>query len=366
MSETEEQIHGSRILIVDDKPLNVSLLEAILVGDGYRQVKSVTDPRQVKDLYLKWRFDLILLDIRMPHLSGFDVMAQLQEVVDNDYLPILVLTAQSDGDTRDQALALGAKDFVTKPFKRTEVLNRIRNILLVRNLYLRERWEKEAVEAEVRRRTLELVDTQLAFIRQLGRAGEYRDNETGMHVVRMSKNCEALARALGQSEDYCEMLLHSSPMHDVGKIGVPDHILLKPGKFDPEEWEIMKTHVEIGAEILSTHPADIIQMAHTIVMTHHEKWDGSGYPNGLKGEDIPLEGRIAAVADVFDALTSVRPYKNAWEVEDAVKFIKDEAGSHFDPMIASAFIDILPEILNIRDQHTDDEETYAGFQRLAS
>ena len=173
----------------------------------------------------------------------------------------------------------GAKDFVTKPFERIEVTHRIRNMLEVRMMYNRRGWEKEIVEAQARERTQQLADTQLEFIHQLGRAGEYRDNETGMHVLRMSKSCQALALALGYSEEFGELILRASPMHDVGKIGIPDRILLKPGKLDADEWEIMKTHVEIGAEILSNHPAEIIQLARSIAMTHHEKWDGSGYPH---------------------------------------------------------------------------------------
>jgi len=359
-SVDQDALLKSRILIVDDKPANIALLDVILQGAGYTNVQSVSDPRLVRELHLKWRFDIILLDIRMPHMSGFDVMKELWEINEDDYLPVLVLSAQSDNDTRDRALEMGARDFVTKPFERVEVLNRIKNILEVRHLFVRRGWEKQAVEAEVRRRTQELVDTQLAFIRQLGRAGEYRDNETGMHVLRMSKSCEALALSLGFSSERAEMILHSSPMHDVGKIGIPDHVLLKPGKLDADEWEIMKTHVAIGGEILSHHPADIIRTAHTIAMTHHEKWDGSGYPNALVGEDIPEEGRIAALCDVFDSLTSERPYKKAWPIEEAIQFIKDNAGSHFDPNMATKFIEIMPTILDIRGKYADEEISYAN------
>ncbi len=365
--ELQDQIHKARILIVDDKPANVALLEAILKGEGYTDVTGVTDPRQVKELYEKWRFDIILLDIRMPHMSGFEVMEQLNDVIGDDYLPILVLTAQSDADTKIRALESGARDFVTKPFERIEVTHRIKNMLEVRLMYNRRGWEKEIVEAQVRQRTQEVVDTQLEFIRQLGRAGEYRDNETGMHVVRMSKGCQNLALALGYSVDFADLILHASPMHDVGKIGVPDHILLKPGKLDGEEWEVMKSHVEIGAEILSNHPAEIIQVARKIALTHHEKWDGSGYPKGLVGEEIPIEGRIAAICDVFDALTSERPYKEAWPVDRAVDLIRSESGKHFEPKIAGEFIDILPAILQIREDHADDATDMAKLEvKLAS
>jgi len=290
----------------------------------------------------------------MPEMDGFEVMEQLSKLIDGDYLPVLVLTAQTDTETRLRALEIGAKDFLTKPFDKTEVLQRIYNMLEVRILYNQQRNQSEILEAKVRERTQELSDTRLEIIRRLGRAGEYRDNETGMHVIRMSKSCQRMALAAGLGEEVAEVILNASPMHDVGKIGIPDAILLKPGKLNSEEWEIMKTHSEIGADILSEHSSDMIKMAQHIALTHHEKWDGSGYPNCLKGEEIPIEGRIAAICDVFDALTSDRPYKEAWPVEKAVTFINENSGSHFDPNLVKLFNEILPEILNIRNQYADD------------
>jgi putative two-component system response regulator len=204
-------------------------------------------------------------------------------------------------------------------------------MLEVRLLYKRQRWQAEHFEAMVRERTTELHETRLEIIRRLGRAGEYRDNETGMHIMRMSKGCQRLALAAGLDENQAALILQASPMHDVGKIGIPDRILLKPGRLEGEEWEIMKTHAEIGAKILEGHSSDIMELARSIALSHHEKWDGSGYPYGSKDVAIPIEGRIAAVCDVFDALTSERPYKKAWSVEDGMDFIKDNAGSHFDP-----------------------------------
>ncbi len=362
----DDQIFEANILIVDDKPANITLLEAILKGASYKNVHSVTDPRLVQDLHEKWQYDIILLDIRMPHMSGFDVMEQLQDKIVDDYLPILVLTAQSDVETKIQALQSGARDFVTKPFERIEVTHRIRNMLEVRLMYKRRGREKEIVEAQVRDRTQQLAETQLEFIHQLGRAGEYRDNETGMHVIRMSKGCQALALATGHSKDFGELILQASPMHDVGKIGIPDRVLLKPGKLDADEWTIMQTHVQIGAEILSDHPADVIQLARSIVLTHHEKWDGSGYPNKLAGEDIPIHGRIAAICDVFDALTSERPYKKAWATVDATAFIADQSGQHFDPTLAVKFLEILPEIQVIRENHADEDDESFDLCQLAA
>ena len=348
----------SSILIVDDNIANVELLEMMLDLAGYQNVACCTDSRQVTDLYLQKGFDLLLLDIRMPHLDGFQVMEKLAELTQDDYLPILILTAQKDMETRIRALEAGAKDFVTKPFDRTEVLNRIKNMLEVRRLYNERTSSAKILEDKVRERTKELHATRLEVIRRLGRAGEFRDNETGMHIIRMSKSCQQLALAAKLGESHAEMILQASPMHDVGKIGIPDRVLLKPGKLNDEEWAIMKQHPAIGAEIIGTSGADLMKMASSIAITHHEKWDGSGYPNGLKGEEIPIEGRITAIADVFDALTSERPYKKAWSVEKAVGLLKEEAGKHFDPTLVPIFLGILPEILQIGKQYADDVESF--------
>jgi len=356
VSDALDRMHDARILVVDDNPANVLLLERILDGAGYTNVTSTTDPCVVSGLHTKWHFDLILLDIRMPGMTGLEVMEQMAETIKNEYLPILVLTSETDDDTRMAALDLGAKDFVTKPFKKPEVLHRIRNMLEVRLLYNRERWSKEIVEAQVRERTQQLYDTQLDIIRRLAAAGEYRDNETGMHVVRMSKSCQRLAAEAGLDAKACELILHASPMHDVGKIGIPDRILLKPGKLGGEEWEIMKSHATIGADILGSHTSEVMQMARAIALSHHEKWDGSGYPYGLQGDAIPIGGRIAALCDVFDALTSERPYKKAWPVNEAIDFISQQAGQHFDPVLVGHFEAILPDIINIRDAHADTDE----------
>ena len=362
MPETIDQNHDAKILIVDDKIENVQLLEMMLTYAGYKNVTSTTDSRDVEQLHQDNNFDIILLDIRMPHLDGYQVMGKLSSQVKDDYLPVLVLTAQKDMETKLKALEAGAKDFVTKPFDKTEVLNRIANMLEVRTLYNERRQQNEILEAKVQERTLELQErnkeleeTRLEIIRRLGRAGEYRDNETGMHVIRMSKSCQRLALAAGLGEEHAERILQASPMHDVGKIGIPDGILLKPGKLDPEEWEIMKTHAEIGADIMGDFDSPLMRMAGMIAFTHHEKYDGSGYPNGIKGNGIPIEGRIAAICDVFDALTSERPYKEAWSVERAVDLINEESGKHFDPELVRLFKEILPDVLTIREQYADEE-----------
>jgi len=353
MTEILERIHEAKILIVDDNKDNVELLEELLALDRFGNVWSTTDPREVETLYREHRFDIILLDLHMPYLNGFQVMDRLSDILANDYLPILVLTAESDHEICVRALEMGAKDFITKPFHRAEVLLRICSMLEVRILYNQHRDQAKILEDAVKKRTRELRETQLEIIRHLGRAGEYRDNETGMHIVRMSKICECLAGARGLGDIFTETILHASPMHDVGKIGIPDRILLKPGKLDPKEWEIMQTHAEIGVKILGESPNEALTMARNIAWTHHEKFDGSGYPRGMVGEEIPVEGRIAAVADVFDALTSERPYKKAWSVEESVEFIKANSGSHFDPDYVELFVNSMGDILKIRKLYAD-------------
>ena len=367
MQWIKQHMLGAKILIVDDTPTNVTLLEAMLATAGYSNVFSTVDSREVKALHDDNNFDLILLDIRMPHMDGFMVMEQLSSGIEDDYLPVLVLTAQQDMETRLRALELGAKDFITKPFDSTEVLNRIGNMLEVRELYKNQKMQAELLELKVRERTRELnqrnedlENTRYEIINCLGRAGEYRDNETGFHVIRMSKSCHVLALAVGLDEEVALKILHASPMHDVGKIGIPDHILLKPGKLDAEEWEIMKTHAEIGAKILGNHDSELMTMARSIAQHHHEKWDGSGYPQGLKGESIPIEGRIAAICDVFDALTSPRPYKKPWSVDEAITYINEQSGSHFDPELVRLFNQELPRILAIGAEYNDDGDNQSA------
>lgn len=359
MDGIEDRILRAKILVVDDNPVNVVLLQAILDGAGYAHVWTTTDSRQVEPLYKEHRFDLILLDIRMPYLDGIQVMELLKKNMGEDYLPVLVLTAQTDQETRRRALDVGAKDFLTKPFEQWEVLLRIRNMLETRIYFNNQRLRADELEGLVRERTAMVRETQLEIVRRLGRAGEFRDNETGAHVIRMSRACHLLALAAGLSAERAETLLYASPMHDVGKIGLPDNILLKPARLDPDERKTMERHVEIGAEILKGHDSELMQMARCVALTHHEKWDGSGYPRGLKGEDIPLEGRIAAICDVFDALTSARPYKQGWTTEEALSFIKEQAGKHFDPWLVEIFEGIAPEVAKLREQLPDGESNPA-------
>ncbi|RAU21928.1 two-component system response regulator [Paramagnetospirillum kuznetsovii] len=352
MNGIDAKILSSAILILDDTRDNVDLLEMMLLMAGYSNITIVTDSREVETLFQKNSYDLLLLDIRMPHLDGFQVMERLATLIQNDYLPVLVLTAQQDRDTRIKALEQGAKDFLTKPFDRAETLMRIRNLLEVRVLYNERRQHAETLERKVLERTRELEDkaldlnqAQVEIIRSLGRIAEYRDTDTADHTVRVANICRILALACGLGEEAAELIALASPLHDVGKVAIPDCILLKPGPLDADELKVMRTHSMLGHEILGSYPSPLLDTARLIASAHHEKWDGSGYPNGLRGEEIPIEARIVAIADVFDALNSDRPYKNKWAIDATIGFIKEQAGIHFDPTIVDAFLRSLPTIL---------------------
>ena len=357
---------NAKILIVDDEQGNIHVLERMLNSAGYHNITSTTDSRSTPDIYQSMHPDLILLDIKMPGFSGFDVMDALRALEKESYLPILVLTAQLDTETRLKAIKAGAKDFVNKPFIMEEMLARINNLLEVRMLHNSVHSDKKSLETQVVERSQELHQYQVEIIQRLARAAEYRDNETGMHVIRISKLCERLARGLGLSDHECHLIRHASPMHDIGKIGIPDHILLKPGRLTLEEWSIMKTHTDIGALILSGSESEFLQMAEIIAGSHHERWDGSGYPRGLRGEEIPLVSRIVTVCDVFDALTSERPYKKAWPVENTIAEMKNQSGKLFDPHVLSAFMTLLPEMATICQQFSDSSQQIIQAQRKTS
>lgn len=352
-NEGRIQLHEGRILVVDDNPVNIAIIEKILLQDGYRHVDATTYPREVRKLYAANAYDLILLDIHMPEMNGFEVMAQLQADNPSDYLPILVLSADRSPQTRHLCLASGAKDFINKPFERIEVLFRVRNILEVRMLHRAVIRQNEELEQKVRERTRQLYEAQTKIIQCLGKAAEYRDNETGMHVIRMSKACALLAKQMGFSDEECDMILQASPMHDIGKIAIPDEVLLKPGRLSDHEWIKMQTHSEVGAEILGSYDSELMAVAAQIAKTHHERWDGSGYPQGLKGEEIPVYTRIVTVCDVFDALTSKRPYKPAWSAEKAMDYLWANAGNHFDPKVVHHFAAVLEQVLALKQEYPD-------------
>lgn len=359
----------ARLLIIDDTDANLQLMERILKRAGYTSVNTTADPTAAVSLYIRLQPDLIVLDLHMPGMDGFEVMEALNDVVPtNSFLPILVLTGDVDRDARDRALSTGAKDFLTKPFDPTELLLRIRNLLETRQLHQVLQNHNEHLENTVAERTGELrqaLDTlkeaqsrlkesQEETVRRLSIAAELRDESTGAHIQRMSRYCALMARELGMESDECELLRLASQMHDVGKIGIPDSILLKPGPLTLKERAVMERHCDVGHRILMGSDAELVVMAATIAWTHHEKVDGTGYPRGLSGDDIPIEGRIAAVADVFDALTTERVYKHAFPVNTAVSILREGSGTHFDPELVETFLDSLPAATAILERFGDE------------
>lgn len=339
----EARFHDARILVVDDQPGNVRLLEVFLGEAGYRHVEGMTDPTLVLERLDSGPLDLLLLDMRMPVLDGLAVLSLLQEPIHQEGLQVIVLTAQTERETRLAALSLGARDYLVKPFDTDEVLCRIRNALESRFLYQDREGEAERLEELVAQRTEQLIETQFELVRCLARAGEFRDSDTGSHIFRVSIGCHLLARAAGLPRQQTELIRYASMMHDIGKIGIADQLLLKPGKLTAEEFEQIKVHCQFGVDILGDYNADVTRMAREIAFTHHERWDGKGYPSGLRGEDIPIEGRITAIIDVYDALTSERPYKRALPADAALAIIRDSAGTQFDPRLVEHFISIFPE-----------------------
>lgn len=331
---------NARLLVVDDEAANVEVLIRTLTRAGFTRVESTTDSREVASLYIQHRPDLILLDLHMPHLDGLDVMDQLNEIAEASYLPILILSGDLTPEARREALSRGAKDFVNKPFQADELLLRIKTLLETRILYIQIQSQNQLLEAKVRERTRELVEAQIEIIERLAIAAEFRDDNTGQHTQRVGQMSALLARQLGLPDSQVSLIARGAPLHDVGKIGVPDTILLKMGKLTTEEFEVVKTHTAIGARILSGGKFPLLRLAEEIAFTHHERWDGNGYA-GIRGADIALAGRIVAVADVFDALTQQRPYKPAWPVADAIGEIDRQRGKQFDPDVVDAFLRVI-------------------------
>ncbi len=365
-NDLDARIHSARILVVDDNLDQLDLMEVMLRKHGYTHVELTDDPTRVASSYAAAPYDLILLDMEMPVMNGVDVMRQLKSVLKGAFMPVIVLTAHEGADVRLQALKEGARDYISKPFVDTEFTHRIRNHLEVRMLYNERERQNEILEQKVSERTRELKETQTEILRRLAKAGEYRDTDTGNHVQRVAHSCRALAQAAGLDAHTQEMIYMASPLHDIGKIGIPDNILLKKGRLTDDEMVIMRKHVDYGVDLLSNHPAHVLQMACTIAQNHHEKWDGTGYPNALSGEVIPIEARIVAICDVFDALTSVRPYKVAWTVEAAIGFLNGQAGMHFDPRLITLFENILPEIEAIRERFRDPVEPHLDPTQLVA
>jgi putative two-component system response regulator len=337
----DNSIADSRILIVDDNIANTLLLEGILEEEDYNNFMSIIDSRQVLSSFLEFKPDIVLLDLHMPHMDGFDVMTQLREIIPPEsYLPILVLTADITSEVKRRALSDGATDFLTKPFDPIEVELRIRNLLQTRSLHQRLQNQNQNLDQKVRERTFLLEESRIEVLNRLAIAAEYRDDNTGEHTQRVGRGVAQIAAGLGLSDKEVSQIRLASPLHDIGKIGIPDSILLKPGKLTPEEWEVMKTHATIGANILSGSQSPLLQMAEEIALTHHERWDGTGYFD-MKSEEIPLSGRIVTIVDVYDALTHGRPYKMAWSVDKALDEIKKQIGKQFDPQVVEVFLETI-------------------------
>src|SRR6476469_8908103 len=347
----------ARLLVVDDEEANRRLLDRILRNAGYSNVRTLGDPREVESVVEEYEPDLLLLDLQMPHLDGFAVLQHLAPHLSGaTYLPVIMLTGDASAEAKRDALSLGARDFVPKPFDATEILLRLGNLLETRFLHRQLESQNSVLETRVEERARELGEAQLEIVERLARAAELRDDATGRHTHRVGLLSALIADALGVGTRYVELIRRAGALHDIGKIGIPDSVLLKAGKLTPEEINIMRSHTIIGAHLLSGGQSELVRMAEKVAFCHHEKWKGGGYPQRLVGEKIPLEARIVALADFFDALSHPRPYRPAWPVEDVLDEVQRQSGNHFDPAIVATFIEsrcyeplLAPEILHSRE-----------------
>ena len=340
MPETElaAEVLDCRILAVDDESANVRVLERLLHRAGFAQVRALTDPRMVMRTFETFEPDLLLLDLHMPWIDGFGILEMLSEVIPaEEYFPILVLTGDLSEEVQDQALSMGARDFLTKPFNTSEVLLRIQNLLETRVLHLRLQRHNRTLEERVEQRTRDLAEAQVEILQRLAMAAEYRDDLTGRHAERVGLLSALIGRELKLPEEDVRLLRRAATLHDVGKIGVSDSILMKPGPLTEAEFAAMQRHTEIGDRILSGSRFPLLQMAAEVATSHHEWWNGEGYGNGVSGTDIPLTGRIVAVADVFDSLSHERPYKRAFTRVETLDYIRAGEGKQFDPRVVEAF-----------------------------
>ena len=357
-----ENTAPKKILAVDDEKVNLRVVAGFVQSFGHECLTALSGPEAIE--LLDDSIDLVLLDIMMPDMDGYEVCRFIRESSSQPEAPIIMVTALNSREDRIKAVEAGASDFVSKPIDKTELRVRMNSLLKMKEARDEvKRYQNELEEmAQVRTRALQVAVDNLVGLQQstvaahletiycLASAAEYKDEETAEHIKRMSYTAAIVARAKGLPEDEVRMVLHSSPMHDVGKIGIPDSVLLKPGTLDPDEWAIMKRHTTIGAAILSAGSSEYLETGRTIALSHHEKWDGTGYPKGLAGEDIPLYGRICALADVFDALLSKRPYKDPFPMEKALDIMRQGRGTHFDPELLDLFMDNLDEILSIHEE----------------
>ncbi|MFT4925443.1 MAG: putative two-component system response regulator [Phenylobacterium sp.] len=349
-----EAFSARRVLICDDSISNLLMLTALVEEDSDIKVDTTADPQRVSSMLLQKEYDLLILDLEMPQMSGFQVLELVRQHYTIDEFPVLIVTGKQGDDVLSKALLGGANDFINKPFNQIEVTLRVRNLLKIRQAVKYQRQANEFLEKEVEIRTDELNKTTDNLIHSIAVAGDLRDDETAFHVVRVGKYAGCLARAMGLPFEVSYMIEKTAPMHDIGKIGVPDKILLKQGKLSSVEARIMQEHTRYAEQIFGDNHSLLIQMAKSIAVSHHERWDGTGYCAGLKGEQIPIEGRITTICDVFDTLTSKGVNKEAWPVEKAAKHLKDHAGSAFDPALVDLFIKHLPEMTVIMTTFADE------------
>jgi len=341
-----QELNRPTVLVADDSPQNIELLSRVL-GQAYRIKVATSGEKALKIVYSDEPPDLILLDIMMPDLSGHEVCRRIKANPDRRRIPVIFVTAMVTVEDESLGLALGAVDYITKPVSPPLLQARVRTHLALYD-------QSRELERMVAQRTSELLATRQQLIRRLGRAGEYKDNETGNHVIRMSHISRLIGVQAGLGPSALQLLFQAAALHDVGKIGIPDHILLKPGPLDAQEWGVMRQHAQIGADIIGQHDNELLSTARTIALSHHERWDGTGYPLGLKGEQIPLVGRIVALGDVFDALMSQRPYKPAFSAARSLEIMMSERGKHFDPHLLDCFLDRQHEILQVMAQYADE------------
>ncbi|MFN9537645.1 MAG: HD domain-containing phosphohydrolase [Planctomycetota bacterium] len=370
-----ERIKQSKIMIIDDEQLVIKVVRRFLQSEGYENFVTLTHSSGAVERIEQEQPDVVLLDVMMPEVSGLDILRERQRVPSLQLTPFIILSGSQDLEVKQEALEHGATDFLGKPVEKIELSLRIKNSLLLKQQYKDLETHAHELEQEVMERTRQLERSREQILQCLARAAEYRDNETGRHVVRVGKYARVVAERLGLPKEFCGQIELAAQLHDLGKIGIPDAILLNPGKLTEEEFAVMKRHCEIGREILDPFAADemealrqnksdparlpsnirspLLVLAAKIAQTHHEKWDGTGYPLGLKGEQIPIEGRITSVSDVYDALCSVRPYKEGFSVEQALRIMLAERGTRFDPKVLDAFVDQIPRIEKIRKAYSD-------------
>jgi putative two-component system response regulator len=370
------QVQQAKIMIVDDESMNIKILRRLLELEGFTRFVTTGDAPTAVSLIRQEQPDIVLLDLMMPYVSGLEILTEVRADDSIAFVPIVILTAVTDRETRVRAVELGATDFLNKPVDASELLPRVRNLLVVKAYQDQLRQYNNNLEAAVRQRTAELENSRRDLIHCLARAAEYRDDDTGQHVLRVGRYARLIAEAMELPESIVDTLEQAALLHDIGKIGIPDSVLLKPGRLTEDEFELMqkhpgfgkriltsfssneektlRRHAEVGAHILEVGSSELLDVSRTIALTHHERWDGSGYPLGLKGTDIPLVGRIVAVADVFDALSSRRSYKQAFPLDECFRIMQESRDNHFDPEVLDAFLSVRDRVVQVQLAFADE------------